>query len=102
MDTRLRVAGWALDGAIATVGDDPAPSMDNVVAVMAAKREVALAGVEVCNLAMDVVGGPAFAKGSVIERAYRDVRGAGLHPFGNEETLVHAGTVALGFPADDR
>ncbi|HYF44770.1 MAG TPA: acyl-CoA dehydrogenase family protein [Acidimicrobiales bacterium] len=102
MDTRLRIAGWALDGAIAAVGDDPQPSMDNVVAVMAAKREIALAGIEVCNLAMDVVGGPAFAKGSVIERCYRDVRGAGLHPFGNEETLVHAGTVALGLPADDR
>jgi len=102
MDTRLRIAAWALDGAIAAVGDDPEPSMDNVVAVMAAKREIALAGVEVCNLAMDLVGGPAFAKGSVIERAYRDVRGAGLHPFGNEETLVHAGTVALGLPADDR
>ena len=23
MDTRLRVAAWALDGALATVGDDP-------------------------------------------------------------------------------
>ena len=27
METRLRVAGWALDGALSIVGDDPAPSM---------------------------------------------------------------------------
>jgi alkylation response protein AidB-like acyl-CoA dehydrogenase len=102
MDTRLRVASWAVDGALEVVGDDPEPSMDKVVAVMAAKREVAMAGIEVCNIAMDVVGGAAFAKGTVIERAYRDVRGASLHPFGSEETLVHAGKVALGLPADDR
>ena len=31
---------------------------------MAAKREIALAGVEVCDLAMEVAGGAAFFKGS--------------------------------------
>ncbi len=102
MDTRLRVASWALDGALAVVGDDPQPSMDTVVAVMAAKREVALAGVEVCDLAMEVAGGAAFYRSSPIERCYRDVRGAKLHPFTPEESLVHAGKVALGLPADER
>ena len=38
MAQRLRVASWALDGALATVGDDPAPSMETMAAVMAAKR----------------------------------------------------------------
>ena len=102
MDTRLRVASWALDGALAVVGDDPQPSMDTVVAVMAAKREIALAGVEVCDLAMEVGGGAAYYRSSPIERCYRDVRGAKLHPFTPEETLVHAGKVALGLPADER
>jgi len=102
MDTRLRVAGWALDGALAVVGDDPAPSMDTVAAVMAAKREVALAGIEVCDLAMDVAGGAAFYRTSPIEQCYRDIRGAKFHPFSPEETLVHAGKLALGRPADDR
>ena len=41
---------------------------------MVAKAEIAQAGVEVCDLAMDVAGGPAFFRGSVIERAYRDAR----------------------------
>lgn len=100
MANRLQVAAWALDGACDAVGDDPSPSMEAVAAVMAAKREIALAGVEVCDLAMQVAGGPAFFRGSVIERAYRDVRAAKFHPFTPEQTLLHAGQVVLGLPAD--
>jgi alkylation response protein AidB-like acyl-CoA dehydrogenase len=102
MDTRLRVAGWALDGALGIVGDDPVPSMDTVVALMAAKREIALAGVEVCDVAMEVAGGAAYYRSSPIEQCYRDVRGVKFHPFTPEETLVHAGKVALGLPADEK
>jgi len=91
MRHRLQVASWALDGAIAVVGDDPEPSPANVEAVMIAKREIALAGIEVCDLAMDVAGGSAFFKGSVIERCYRDIRAAKFHPFGLEETLRRLG-----------
>jgi alkylation response protein AidB-like acyl-CoA dehydrogenase len=93
---KLRVAGWALDGALAVVGDDPTPSMETVAAVMAAKREIAETGIEVCDLAMELAGGAAYRKGSRIERAYRDIRGAKLHPFTPEETLLHAGRVELG------
>ncbi|HEX2577871.1 MAG TPA: acyl-CoA dehydrogenase family protein, partial [Aquihabitans sp.] len=101
MRHRLRVAGWALDGSLAAVGDDPTPSMETVAVAMAAKREIALAGVEVCDLAMEVAGGRAYYRGSVIERCYRDVRGAKLHPLDPELTLVHGGRLALGLPADD-
>ena len=101
MDNRLRLMSWALDGALRTVGDDPTPALATVVDVMAAKREVALGGIEVCDLAMEVAGGSAYFKTSVIERCYRDVRGAKFHPFGPEQTLVHAGRVALGLPADE-
>jgi len=100
MANRLQVAGWALDGVLSAVGDDPAPSLETFAAVMAAKREIALAGIEVCDLAMDVAGGGAFFKGSVIERAYRDIRAAKFHPLNAEDTLVQAGRLALGLPAD--
>ena len=100
MRHRLQVASWALDGALDVAGDDPEPSPHRVEAVMAAKREIALAGVEVCDLAMDVAGGPAFSKGSVIERCYRDIRAAKMHPFSAEATLVYAGRLALGLPVD--
>lgn len=101
MDTRLRVARWALEGALDVVGDDPAPSMETVAAVLAAKREIVLAGQEVCDLAMAVAGGRGFAKGSPIERAYRDIRAAAFHPLDPEQSLLHAGRLALGVPHDE-
>lgn len=100
MASRLRVASWSLDGALAMVGDDPQPAADTLDAVLAAKREVGEAVVEVCDLAMEVAGGAAFLKGSVIERAYRDVRGLKLHPLSPEQSLIHAGRLALGQPVD--
>jgi alkylation response protein AidB-like acyl-CoA dehydrogenase len=100
MANRLRTMGWALDGALAAAGDDPQPSMDVYADVMAMKREIAVGGIEVCDLAMEVAGGGAFSKGSVIERCYRDIRAAKFHPLTPEETLLHAGRLALGMPAD--
>jgi alkylation response protein AidB-like acyl-CoA dehydrogenase len=101
MAHRIRIAAWALDRAIDEIGDDPEPSMERFAAAMAAKREVALAGVEVCDLAMEVAGGSAFFKGSTIERCYRDIRAAKFHPLTPEQTLTHAGRLALGLPADE-
>ena len=100
MSHRLRVAAWALEGALSAVGDDPAPSMETVAAVMAAKREVALAAIEVCGLAVEVAGRQGFDRGSPIERAYRDVRAAAFHPLDPEVTLVHAGRLALGLSTE--
>jgi hypothetical protein len=96
IDARLRVASWALEGALRSVGDDPQPSMATVADVMAMKREVALAGIEVCDLAMELAGGSAYFRGSPIERAYRDIRAAKFHPFTPEDTLIRAGRLALG------
>jgi len=88
------------DGALAAVGDDPEPSVNRVAAVMAAKREIALAGIEVCDLAREVAGGAAFYKGSVIERCYREIRAIKFHPLTPEQTLIHAGRFALGPSVD--
>jgi len=97
MKHRLQVASWALDGALASLGeDDVTPSHEAYLAVMMAKAEVAEAGIEVCDLAMDVAGGPAFFKGSVIERAYRDIRAIKFHPLTPEATLVETGRHELG------
>ena len=101
MAHRIRIASWALDRALDEIGDDPDPSMEAFAAAMAAKREISLAGIEVCDLAMEVAGGPAFFKGSTIERAYRDIRAAKFHPLTPEQTLTHAGRMALGLPADE-
>lgn len=96
MRQRLQVASWALDGALAAVGPDPAPSRDAYLAVMIAKAEVARVGVDVCDAAMEVSGGSSYFTGSVIERCYRDIRAAAFHPLTPETTLVEAGRHALG------
>lgn len=98
MRHRLQVAAWALDGALDLVGDDPAPGVDQTLAVMMAKSEIASAGIAVCDLAMEVVGGSAYFKGSVVERCYRDIRAAKFHPLTPEDTLVETGKRALGVP----
>jgi alkylation response protein AidB-like acyl-CoA dehydrogenase len=95
MQHRLQVASWTLDGVLDLVGPDPQPSEQGYVAVMIAKREVALAAMEVCDLAMDTAGGSAFFRGSVVERCYRDVRAAAFHPTTPEATLLLAGDLAL-------
>lgn len=95
MRHRLQVASWALDGAVAAIGEDIAPSYDSFLAVMAAKAEIARSGAEVCDLAMQVAGGRAFFTGSVIERCYRDIRAAAFHPLTPEATLLAAGQDAL-------
>jgi alkylation response protein AidB-like acyl-CoA dehydrogenase len=98
MEHRLKVASWALDGALAAVGDDPAPGVDRTLAVMTAKREIAVAGVAVCDAAMEVVGGSSYFTGSVVERCYRDIRAAKFHPLTPEDTLVETGKRVLGIP----
>ncbi len=95
MRHRLQVAGWALDAVLDLVGPDPQPSPETLTAVMVAKREIALAGIEVCDLAMEVAGGGAFFRGSVVERCYRDIRAAKFHPTTPEDTLLMAGDEAL-------
>jgi alkylation response protein AidB-like acyl-CoA dehydrogenase len=44
---------------------------------------------------MEVVGGAAFLRGSVVERCYRDIRAAKFHPTTPEETLLLAAQQVL-------
>lgn len=98
MKHALQVASWSLEGALDAVGDDPTPSHEAYLAVMIAKAEVARAGIDVCDRAMDVVGGPGYFRGSVVERAYRDIRAAKFHPLTPDATHVETGRHELGLP----
>jgi alkylation response protein AidB-like acyl-CoA dehydrogenase len=100
MRHELQVAEWALHGALDEVGDDPAPAMSTVVAVMTAKREIVLAAERVTSMAMEVGGGSTFRTGSPIGRAHRDVMAGRFHPLDPETTLVHGGRHALGLSTD--
>ena len=88
-------------GAIAEIGDDPQPSTHNVVVAMQAKRAVAMEAISACDTALEIAGGAGYFRKAGLEQAVRDVRGVAYHPLNPELTLLHAGKVALGVPADE-
>jgi len=91
MRARLQVARWALFGAVADVGDDPALDEATLATVMTAKRHAVTEARAVVDLALEVAGGAAFFRRSPLERAYRDVRGGPFHPLTPEATLALLG-----------
>ncbi|GAA3244955.1 acyl-CoA dehydrogenase family protein [Pseudonocardia petroleophila] len=95
MTARLRVARWALHAAVAEIGEDPPADEATLLAFMTAKRHAVTEARAVTDLAMEVAGGPAFFRGSPIERAYRDVRGGPFHPLTPDATVELAGRHAL-------
>ena len=98
MDATLRVAWWALLGALDELGDDYAVDPPTLATVMVAKRQAVTDAITVVDLAMDVLGGRAYFRSAKLERAYRDVRAGTFHPLTPEATLAYAGKVALGDP----
>jgi alkylation response protein AidB-like acyl-CoA dehydrogenase len=96
MDAKLRVAWWALLGAVDELGDDYAVNPQALATVMIAKRQAVIDAIAVVDLAMDVLGGRAYFRSAPLERAYRDVRAGTFHPLTPEATLAYAGKLALG------
>jgi len=92
---RLRVARWALLGAVADIGEDPALDEPTLATVMTAKRHAVVEARAVVDTALEVAGGAAFYRRSPLERAYRDVRGGPFHPLTPEATLELLGRRAL-------
>ncbi|HEX6167948.1 MAG TPA: acyl-CoA dehydrogenase family protein [Acidimicrobiales bacterium] len=97
MDAKLRVAWWALLGALDEMADF-VPTPAAMATLMLAKRQVVTDAIAVVDLAMDVLGGRAYFRRSPLERAYRDVRAGTFHPLSPELTLSYAGKLALGDP----
>lgn len=100
MDHKLKVAWWALSGALTELGDDYTPDEAALELVMLAKRQIVTEAVEIVDLAVEAVGGSAFFKRSPLERAYRDVRAGMFHPINPEKTLLSIGRRALGQPVE--
>jgi alkylation response protein AidB-like acyl-CoA dehydrogenase len=95
MQARLRVARWALLGALEEVGEYPPLEHAVLDTLMTAKRHAVLDAVAVTDLALQVAGGPSFYRTSPLERAYRDVRGGPFHPLTPEATLAAVGEAAV-------
>lgn len=100
MDVKLRTAWWSLLGALEEIGDEYEANDGALAPLMIAKRQIVTEAIAVVDLAMESVGGSAYFKRSPLERAYRDVRAGAFHPLNPEKTLLYAGRLALGQPAD--
>jgi alkylation response protein AidB-like acyl-CoA dehydrogenase len=96
MRAKCATMRWAMRGLLNDLGDDPDGSIDQLVAVMAAKRIVATDGLEVADLAMELVGGASFLKSQSLEQCWRDLRAAKFHPWTPETTLQQIGRMSLG------
>ncbi len=91
---------WAMLGLLQDLGPDPHDTMDNLAAVMLAKRTVAERGLAVADLAMELAGGPSYFRSRPLEQCWRDLRAAKYHPWTPETTLHQVGRLALGLPAE--
>ena len=91
---------WAMLGLLQDLGPDPHDTMDNLVAVMLAKRIVAERGLAVADMAMELAGGPSYFRSRPLEQCWRDLRAAKYHPWTPETTLHQVGRLALGLPAE--
>jgi alkylation response protein AidB-like acyl-CoA dehydrogenase len=100
LDGYLRMARWAIDGALAQLGDDPEPTIDNFVTVQQMKRVVTELCQDIALAAAELAGGGAFARRGAVDRMIRDLRAALYHPFSADLTLTHAGQHRLGLDLD--
>jgi alkylation response protein AidB-like acyl-CoA dehydrogenase len=96
MRAKCATIRWAMRGLLNDLGDGPDGSIDELVAVMTAKRIVATDGLEVADLAMELVGGASFLKSQPLEQCWRDLRAAKFHPWTPETTLQQIGRISLG------
>jgi alkylation response protein AidB-like acyl-CoA dehydrogenase len=100
VDGLIRVAGWAIEGVLADLGDDPDPTVDNFVLLQHMKRAVTMACMEIASLSAELAGGGAFARRGEVDRMIRDLRASIYHPYTPDVTLLHAGQHRLGLPLD--
>jgi alkylation response protein AidB-like acyl-CoA dehydrogenase len=76
-------------------------TLEHAAMTLARKSTATAAAIDTVSLALDAGGGAAFARGSGIDRLFRDVQGARYHPLSTDRQERFTGRVALGLdPAD--
>lgn len=93
----------ALVSQVATEFDRrPASTESDFARVLAAKYVAGENAVAVVDKAMSVTGGSGYLRRSPLERLYRDVRGAKVHPPQHFDVLEIVGKAALDVPLDEQ
>ncbi len=95
-ESEYAAARLVFDGLLGRLGTDPDGTLEQLQAVLHAKRAVAQHGGAAIEAARTAAGGKAFYRSSPLERITRDFQGIKLHPLTPEATLYYAGRTALG------
>ena len=82
------------------LGGGPSEDPKDFAAAVTAKYIATNNAVEIVDKAMSVTGGSGFLKKSPLERLYRDVRGAKVHPPSHYDALEIIGKATLDVPLD--
>jgi alkylation response protein AidB-like acyl-CoA dehydrogenase len=99
MDIALQAA-WAFQTTIAARLTTPPRDYQTLVDAVAMQYFCMHTAVEVVNKAIDMVGGAALARRLPLERYYRDIRSAPMHPIGGYDALEMIGKHAFGLARD--
>ncbi len=94
---------WTAETAVATMiatAETASPGPETTSQVMTGRTIAGRAAIHTVELALELAGGGAFYKGSVIERAFRDVQGARFHPLQEPAQKELSGRLALGLDID--
>jgi len=76
-------------------------TIEHAATTLARKSTATAAAIDTVSLALDAGGGAAFARGSGIDRLFRDVQGARYHPLSTDRQERFTGRVALGLDPTD-
>ena len=76
------------------------PGPETTGRAMTGRTLVGQSAIRTVERAMEVAGGASFYRDTGLERAFRDVQGARLHPLQEKPQLLYAGRLALGLDID--
>lgn len=99
MQNAFWTAETALDAMVRSA-TSASPGPETTSAVMTGRTVSGRAAIRTAELALEVAGGGAFYKGSIVERAFRDVQGARFHPLQEPAQIELSGRLALGLDID--
>jgi alkylation response protein AidB-like acyl-CoA dehydrogenase len=100
MDVLLESSRAIVWKAATELGGAPASTARELADALKAKYVATNNAIQVVDKAMAVLGGTGFLKRTPLERLYRDVRGATIHPPTHYDALEIIGKAALDVPLD--
>ena len=101
MEVRIQASRALVWKTAHELGHGPATTEREFAAALTAKYLATENAVKIVDMAMSVTGGSGFLRNKPLERLYRDVRGAKVHPPSHYDALEIIGKAVLDVPLDE-